>query len=107
MKALSIGEETLAAHLKMHNVVFEREYKFHPVRKWRFDFAIPECKLAIEVEGGSYTIGRHQTAIGFEKDLEKYNSAARLGWLLLRYTTSMVKNGVAIAEIMDVLGRRI
>lgn len=28
------------------------EYRFHPTRKWRFDFAIPHIKVAIEIEGG-------------------------------------------------------
>ena len=28
-----------------------KEFKFHPVRKWRFDYAVPEHKIALEVDG--------------------------------------------------------
>lgn len=30
---------------------FESEYQFHETRKYRFDWAIPEYKIAIEYEG--------------------------------------------------------
>lgn len=62
------------------------EYKFHPSRKWRFDFAIVDKKIAIEVEGGIWEYGRHNRAAGFLGDMEKYNEAAALGWRLLRFT---------------------
>ena len=62
------------------------EYKFHPTRKWRFDFAIPEYKIAIEVEGGAYTNGRHTRGKGFVNDMEKYNEVVCLGWALIRVT---------------------
>jgi very-short-patch-repair endonuclease len=62
------------------------EYKFHPKRMWRIDFAQPEKKIAIEVEGGAYSKGRHTRGSGFIKDMEKYNALTVLGWKLLRYT---------------------
>ena len=77
----------------------EQEYRFHPVRKWRFDFAYPDKLLAIEVEGGTWTSGRHTRGPGFEKDCEKYNAAVMLGWRVLRYTTGMITSGVAINQI--------
>lgn len=61
------------------------EYKFHPTRQWRFDFAFPHHKIAIELEGGIWTGGRHTRGKGFESDCEKYNEAAKAGWLVLRY----------------------
>jgi very-short-patch-repair endonuclease len=60
------------------------EYKFHPVRKWRMDYAWPEHKVALEVEGGVWTGGRHTRPMGFLADCEKYNAAAVLGWRILR-----------------------
>ena len=57
-----------------------KEFKFHPVRKWRFDYAVPEHKIALEVEGGVWTGGRHTSPKGFLGDIEKYNTATLMGW---------------------------
>jgi very-short-patch-repair endonuclease len=71
----------------------EKEYKFHPIRKWRFDYAWPERKIALEQEGGIWTKGRHTRGKGYEADLEKYNNAIMLGWFVLRATPEMIKKG--------------
>lgn len=60
------------------------EHRFEPERRWRFDYAWPEAKIALEVEGGIYTGGRHTSSAGFVKDMAKYNRAAVLGWRVLR-----------------------
>ena len=61
-----------------------KEFKFHPVRKWRFDYAVPEYKIALEVEGGVWTGGRHTSPKGFLGDIEKYNTATLMGWRVVR-----------------------
>ena len=61
------------------------EYRFHPTRRWRIDFAFPTIRLAIEKEGGVWNFGRHIRPSGFLKDLEKYNKLTEMGWRLLRY----------------------
>lgn len=61
------------------------EYKFHPTRKFRIDFAWPDAKLAVEIEGGIFQYGRHNRAVSMLKDMEKYNLLAEMGWVLLRY----------------------
>jgi hypothetical protein len=66
------------------------EYRFHPTRKWRLDYAFPEFKLAVEIEGGIWTQGRHTRGSGFAGDMEKYNALAEAGWLLLRYPPGKV-----------------
>ena len=76
-----------------------KEYRFHPVRRWRFDLAWKEEKLAVEIEGGIWQYGRHNRAATFIKDMEKYNEACLLGWNLLRFTTSMVKDGTAMKAL--------
>ena len=69
----------------------QREYKFHPTRRWRFDFAWPEKKVAVEIEGGVYIDGRHTRGKGYERDLEKYNAAVTDGWKVFRFTLGMLK----------------
>lgn len=64
-----------------------KEYKFHDVRKWRFDYAFPDQKVAVEVDGAVWTQGRHTRGAGYVNDLEKLNTAASMGWLILRITT--------------------
>jgi very-short-patch-repair endonuclease len=98
---LSQGEEAFARQCSVEKLQPEREYRFHPTRKWRFDFAFPDRKLAIEIEGGNG--GRHQRMGGFTADCEKYNAASLLGWRVLRYTTRMVTDGYAILEVMKAL----
>ena len=64
----------------------DKEYLFHPVRKWRFDYCIIDKKIALEVEGGVFSNGRHTRGLGFKNDMEKYNNAVLLGWRLIRVT---------------------
>lgn len=64
-----------------------KEYAFHPARKWRFDYAIPSHKVAIEIDGAVWTMGRHNRPEGYINDMEKLNTAASMGWLVLRFTT--------------------
>lgn len=76
-----------------------KEYRFHPKRKWRFDYAIPSIKMAIEVEGGVWTGGRHTSSKGFIGDIEKYNEAALLGWCLVRTTPAHLLSGLTLELI--------
>jgi hypothetical protein len=67
------------------------EYRFHPTRKWRFDFAWIDVRVALEVDGGIWTQGRHSRGTGMLGDHEKLNEAACLGWRVLRTTPSGLK----------------
>lgn len=62
------------------------EHQFHPGRRWRFDYAWPEHKLALEIEGGIWQRGGggHSHPMHIERDIEKYSEAAILGWRILR-----------------------
>ena len=62
------------------------EHKFHDMRKWRLDFAIVGLKIGIEIEGGVWSCGAHTRGKGFIEDMEKYNAAVTLGWVILRFT---------------------
>ena len=72
------------------------EYKFHPKRRWRFDFAWPDHMLAVELEGGVWAGGRHTRGAGFVADCDKYNAAVVLGWRVLRFTTSHIEDFDAV-----------
>jgi very-short-patch-repair endonuclease len=99
----SKGEEALAAQLQAAGVSFEREQLLIPGRRFRFDFVITGSDLVIEVEGGTWSGGRHTSGVGFRSDCFKYNKALELGYRVLRYTTDMVTKGEAIAQVMDIL----
>ena len=64
----------------------EREFVFHPERKWRADFAHIESRTLVEIEGGIWIQGRHNRPQGFAADTEKYLEAALAGWHVLRLT---------------------
>ena len=96
----SAGEEEFALHCRAAGIKVEREFKFHPVRKWKADFAIPSRMILIEIEGITRQgDGRHQTFKGYSDDCEKYSHAALLGYRVFRFTTAMVKSGDAISMI--------
>ena len=97
-------ERLFAGQLRIIRIDMEPEYRFHPDRRWRFDFADPARKIAVECEGGTWTGGRHVRGDGFQKDCEKYNEAARLGWRVFRFTKGMISSGDAIAKILEVYG---
>jgi len=81
------------------------ECSFHPNRKWRFDLAWPEWRVAVEIEGGVWKIGRHQRPRGFQGDLDKYNYAAIIGWFVLRFSVKDVETGKAIDAIEKLFRR--
>ena len=71
------------------------EFRFHRSRRWRFDWAWPAERLALEIEGGAWTRGRHTRGKGFIEDMAKYNAAALAGWRVLRVTPQQFSSGEA------------
>lgn len=70
---------------------------FKPARGWKFDFAWPDLRVAVEVEGNTWKgVGRHTSGTGFEDDCVKYAMAAMRGWLVLRVTATLVRKGLAV-----------
>lgn len=86
----------------------EPEYVFHPVRKWRFDLCWVGHKVAFEREGmgPGGTPGRHQRAAGYRSDAHKYNAAQTLGFIVIRGTAAMLRDGSAVAELIAALKAR-
>ena len=93
--------ETLFAwSLKAHGIKhYVMEYPFAPPRRWRFDFAFLEERIAVEIHGGVWSLGRHNRPKGYMADLEKMNTAQMMGWMVLQFTGDDIKNGKAIAMI--------
>lgn len=96
--------QVVIAWFKEHGIEPVAEHRFDPSRRWRFDFAWPEHRIALECEGGVWNGGRHTRGSGFVKDIAKYNSAVRRGWRILRCvpddlctvdTIEMVKEAMA------------
>jgi very-short-patch-repair endonuclease len=81
----------LALWQSLDGPALEREFRFHDIRKFRFDFAHLASKTAIECEGGSYKgKGRHFSPTGFTNDAIKYNLATLAGWSVFRLPGQLV-----------------
>ena len=73
-----------------------RQFMFHPVRKWHADFAWPSMKLIVEIDGGTWSGGRHVRGKGYEEDRERDAEANMLGYTVIRFTSTQVHSGYAI-----------
>jgi len=72
----------------------EREYQFHPTRKWKFDFCWPGASIAVEIDGGvkeGKHRGYHMRQEGYAKDCLKLAEAALMGWRCIRLTPEMIQ----------------
>lgn len=83
-------EITLRKYFDKSEIV--REHKGIKGRQFRFDWAVPHLKLAVEYEGLFSTKSRHTTISGYSTDCTKYNLAMLNGWRLLRYTAATYQN---------------
>ena len=103
--AKSTLEDKARFLIKMfHFVEPEREYRFDMERKWRFDFAWPTQKVALEVEGGVWSGGRHVRGSGYSKDIEKYNAATTQGWKVIRVTSKMLQDADTLPGLLEKAG---
>jgi hypothetical protein len=59
--------------------------------------------VALEVEGGIWTEGRHTRGAGALADLEKYSEAAIAGWRIIYCTPSELR-GVGIERVRRAIG---
>lgn len=81
------------------------EYQFCPGRKWRADyyFEANGRRVALEVEGGIWTNGRHTRPQGFAGDMEKYNAMSQAGIFLIRVTPGNLMKTETFTMIKNVL----
>lgn len=106
VKVPSVGEAVLCRQLDALKIDYEQEFKFHPVRKWRADFLITGYPILVEVEGGVWggANSGHTSGKGYSANCEKYNTAATMGYYVIRSTTEQVKKGECIKFIEDMIG---
>lgn len=114
-KPPSKGEETFVLHCRLRKLpMFKREFKFALARGrgWLFDFAFVDYKVAVEIEGlvamrardgSTLAGGRHATFQGWRGDAIKYATAAVMGWSVLRFDQSLVKDKTAIDMTHELL----
>ena len=118
---MSEAEEALAFQLRGVGVPFEREVLFARKfkRRWRADFVVKPfpgpialsygfpsqiSPLMVEIDGGTWTGGRHVTGRGHAADAEKRNAAVLLGYRPLTFTPAQIEDGSALKTIESALG---
>jgi len=90
-------ENTFAAQLDAVGLDgYVREYQAIPGRRFRFDFCWVKERLAVEIQGGTYSRGAHARPLGIKRDYEKGNLAVQFGWKVLQFDADMVKSGQAL-----------
>ena len=68
----------------------ELQFARHLKRKYRFDFAHEQSRVAIELQGGVYNRGAHVRPEGYRNDCEKALLARELMWCTCALTSCMV-----------------
>jgi len=86
-------------------LVWIPEHKFCETRRWRADHACLAIRTIIEIDGGIWIRGRHSRGAGKEADNVKLNTAAAMGWFVLRYSTQQFASGQWIDEIAAIVDR--
>lgn len=69
-----------------------RELQFNPLRRWRFDFAWPKSKVAVELAGGLFVFGGHTRPMARIAEMDKKNSATLLHWKVLEFSNKHLED---------------
>jgi len=90
------------------NIDLHREYRFHPKRRYRADFANIESKVLVEIQGGIWGRNRtgHSSGTGIERDCEKFALAASEGWLVFPLSERMITQEWLSAIASSIEARR-
>lgn len=99
-------QEDLKEQMTRAGLVFVEEHQFLKSRRWRFDFAFLDEKLAVEVQGGIWVQGRHSRGRGYLADLKKKEQALKNGWIVFECEKTMIEKGEALQTIVFLLEMR-
>lgn len=93
----------------LNGLPVETEYRFDKTRRWRFDRCHPRTLVAVELDGGTWTGGRHSTGRGYSADCEKLNTATTQGWRVFRLTSDMLQSNPQkhIGQIIEFINNQI
>lgn len=100
-------EERFAWQIKQSGIVQPlRQYPFAKCigRLYRSDFAWPDERLMVEINGGLFVGGRHSNGVGLENDMERNALASALGWRVIQFSPRHVKSGWACRITRVALG---
>lgn len=108
-------EDRFAADLDRHGIKYVRQARLIRRRQWRWDFAIPKARVAIEIQGlmimrdpvsgELITRGGHATPQGMRNDMEKAHAILLVGWLPLAFERTHVRNGYAARTVVRLINR--
>ena len=103
--AKSTLEQNLELQMRLAKIPpWRTQFKFHPTRRWKSDFAWPDKMLMLECEGGVWCQGRHTRPAGYENDCYKYNEALLMGYRVIRVTSTHIGSGIALIWVERALG---
>lgn len=99
-------EETFAYQLRLAGIDYKREYRAIVGRKYRFDFAVMDHKILIEIQGGIWGPGGHSTGKGIMRDQEKLNLAQLNGWRIFQISSEHIKSGLGLKWIQQAITQK-
>ena len=97
-----LAELALYASLSALGIAHEQQYRWHPVRRWDSDAAVPGAKLLVECDGEIHRVHRDK----WMRDMERHNAYTALGWACLRFTPAEALDGTAALEVQRWLAGR-
>lgn len=90
--------ETKFALLWGDEIKLESQYPIKPslrkniknAKPYKLDFAHPDTRTAIEIQGGTWNNGRHSRGSGMKGDYSKLNYLQYDGWTVFQLSTDMI-----------------
>jgi hypothetical protein len=102
--------ESRFAHLwaaRYPEIDLSSEYKFHPDRKYRLDFAHLPSQVGIEIQGGLFMAkSGHSSIHGMLRDCRKTLLAASVGWLIVPLVAPQLDDGETLSLLAEVIRGR-
>lgn len=84
------------------------EFFFSTERQYRFDYCIPEYKIAVEQNGGIHMRGNsgHSSGTGIQRDMDKNALAASLGWTVISRSPEQMLTSATVDLIRKIIANK-